>query len=807
MTKPKTFAALLARVREFADAESRYQREADQRAAAESALETLEGQAALAEARAASLANELAEARGALSFARTVHARQRRWIIWGKLRRERDRHAVRRLRSERDGARTANAIARDDLARLRGTLDAQGLGYLRELDAMPPPYPSPPPASSPADDLSLPPGWRWEADGFSGWVAFDDRGQYAGAVRPEGFGGWLWSPSYGERGDQRPRLAPSELAARADLAAAVRRSFATEQPDHCSNDHASPSAFRALCTRTCSGAGDQPCTGEQSSPEPEWMTIGELVCAVDADGRELGQNFDGLDPCSPAQPARPIRAGQGGRGPGRFPRGGGRPGVSVASSGAHSGKVGQMGVVAKGGPSPVNGGSTAKQGDRARLRNTGCATGALNREPEPAAGAREGWFGVTGEGERVDPGGALRVAVAVLGAVDLVWWLCVRLLYLVGRRADEEPGRPGARYLGIGWQRAAVDGGALCEAWIGWVPIDAEPRDGWPVGWRWDASPLEPPGWSFNPECDDRAPEDPGSIGILVRGEDGRARLAAWSMPWGDRWTAPGFDAGRLVRLLRAEITDAELRAEERDDEGDEEDPEAPEPADVPPPAWKAELSAPFELPPLPGDLVWRIESDRVRVVGFYDAPELPAKAVLIPPIPSSPNPSAWTWKIALRPTTEGTKNTAQEAAEAIASGIWWRCGGDGDAAATAATDERPPATCRTGEPPVDPRVADLPPLPAGYRWRALTDTAAGAEWDDGLRRTVFDAELRPSSEDQGAAWSWFVVGCARLGPSAAGHYKDRQEAAKRIARELRRRVDEAATRDGLKRQAEGGQS
>jgi len=398
--------------------------------------------------------------------------------------------------------------------------------------------------------------------------------------------------------------------------------------------------------------------------------------------------------------------------------------------------------------------------------------------PEPSAGGSSGWFGTTGEGERVEPGGALRVAVAVLGAVDLVWWLCVRLLYLVGRRADEEPGRPGARYLGIGWRRAAVDGGALCEAWIGFVPIDAEPRDGWPVGWRWDASPLEPPGWSFNPECDDRAPEDPGSIGILVRGEDGRARLAAWSTPWGDRWTAPGFDAGRLVRLLRAEITDAELRAEERDDEGD---PDAPAP----------ELGA-DGLPELPEGYTW---SAGERAATISDGSTVVAAGA------RGERDGWWdyAWVSPGRESLDARAPSRAEALRTLAALAWQR-----ERRALVA-DERPPATCPTGRDPADNRTADLPELPLAFCWEAFTDSAAVARWNVGGCAPV--AELRTVNPERGTGWRFEILGSARLGPPEIGKYPTRDLAARRIARELRRRFDEAATRDGLERQAEGGQS
>ena len=325
------------------------------------------------------------------------------------------------------------------------------------------------------------------------------------------------------------------------------------------------------------------------------------------------------------------------------------------------------------------------------------------------------------------------------------------------------------------------------------MPVDAEPRDGWPVGWSWQACPLEPPEVDFNPDCDDRAPEDPGSIGMLVRGEDGRARLAAWSTPWGDRWTAPGFDAARLVRLLRAEITDAELRAEDPDDEDDEDDPDAPLADDV----WRSPFCAAElpELPDLPPGYVWHRRPTALR---------LEREERWIGTIKNDGSDHACSWELRWYPP-EGEKSTSRapspiEAARTLAAVAWQH------ERRELVADERPPATCRTGEPPVNPRVADLPPLPAGYRWRALTDTAAGAEWDDGLRRTVFDAELRPSSEDQGEAWSWFVVGCARLGPSARGVEGNRISAANRIARDLYRRVDEAKALE-LERQAEGGQS
>ena len=248
-----------------------------------------------------------------------------------------------------------------------------------------------------------------------------------------------------------------------------------------------------------------------------------------------------------------------------------------------------MSQVAKGGPSPVNGGLTEKQGERARLRNTGCATGALAGGPEPSAGGREGWFGSTGEGERVDAGGALRVAVAVLGAVDLVWWAGgVRLAYLCGRRDGEEPGRLGASYLGIMAGSGRRSTAARC-ARRGFASCRSMPSraTGGPSGGSGSLSARAAEVELHRlrrPRPQDR-----------VSASWSAARTAARGSPPGSTpWTAPGFDAAWLVRLLRAEITDAELRAEDPDDEDDEDDPDAPLADDV----WRSPFCA-AELPEL----------------------------------------------------------------------------------------------------------------------------------------------------------------------------------------------------------------
>lgn len=730
-------AAALARAY---DTERLYRRAEDQRAAAESALETLEGQATLAEESVQAATNELAEGRAALSFARTVHARQRRWIIWGKLRRERDRRAVRRLRKECEQLRRERDRASDAADRFAGKLyrNRRDLNQARaELE-------------------------RYRTRLSVATVALCIRRRTLGRVRGT-------CRRLRRERDEIGRLlaiaeAERQQAARAALARRLRASFATETPDHCSNDHAFPGAFRALSTRTCSGAGDQPCTGEQSSPEPAGESLADWARAwIDGGGparlaRELA------DPCSPAQPARPIRAGREGRGAGRFPRGGGRPGMAEVTPRAETRKVGEMTLVAKAGPSPADRESAVNQGERARLGNPECATGALAGGPEPRAGASGGWFGSTGEGERVELGSELRQAAAVFGAVDLLWWLCLRLAFLCGVRA---PGEIGVQWTGIGWRDASVPGGALAEAWIGVVPATEDARDGWPVGWAWRLNPLEPPDWVDVPDCDDRAPFEPGSVGVLVKGPDGAAKLAAWATAWGDRWTAPGFDAARLVRLLRAELTDAELRAEERDDE---DDPDAPEPAAASSqPAWMQ------DAPPLPAGLVWGWDGLWMKV--FDPSGDEVASAVH--------DGKAWCWKARERWATAKNRRAAMlKIAEALAT---QEAEQRNAAAAAVVAAERPPATCRTGQEPADSRVADLPVLREGYRWEALTDSSAQVMTSAEIGRGSCVAELYPINSSEGVAgWFWSVA--AWLGHDGESDVSPtRQEAAGNVARVLRR--------------------
>jgi hypothetical protein len=362
--------------------------------------------------------------------------------------------------------------------------------------------------------------------------------------------------------------------------------------------------------------------------------------------------------------------------------------------------------------------------------------------------------------------------VAVLGAVDLVWWLAVRLLYLCGLRSQEQATCAGGRaegWLGIGWRPASVPGGALPEAWIGVVPVDATARDGWPVGWAWHTNPLEPPDWEDVPDSDDRAPFEPGSVGVLVSDTSGRAVLAAWATAWGDRWAAPGFDAARLVRLLRAEITDAELRAEERDDE---DDPDAPEP----------ELGA-DGLPELPEGYTW---SAGERAATISDGSTVVAGA--------RGEVDGW-WDYAwVPPGDESLDARAPSRAEALRTlaALAWQ-----KERRELVADERPPATCRTGQDPADNRAADLPALPSGYRWEALADGSAqvmtSAEIGRGscvaelypIGRGSCVAELYPINSSEGVAgWFWSVAtwpghdGESDVSPT-------RQEAARNVARVL----------------------
>ena len=131
--------------------------------------------------------------------------------------------------------------------------------------------------------------------------------------------GWRWLRAHPGDATGYQYVTPSDAAtARLELAASVRAAFATETPDHCSGEHASPSAFRALSPQACSGAGDQSCTGEQSSPEP--AAAGRAAFASADITRAVAEGLARavLAHCSPAQPARPIRAGRQARGAGDF---------------------------------------------------------------------------------------------------------------------------------------------------------------------------------------------------------------------------------------------------------------------------------------------------------------------------------------------------------------------------------------------------------------------------------------------------------------------------------------------------------
>jgi hypothetical protein len=160
-----------------------------------------------------------------------------------------------------------------------------------------------------------------------------------------------------------------------------------------------------------------------------------------------------------------------------------------------------------------------------------------------------------------DPRGELRIAVPLFGPVELVWWLAVRLAWLVGMMAEEEPG---IRWLGIGWRRVdGVAGGALPTYWIGFPPHSA---GGEPPG-----EPREPewgnhsPGWQFRdyPHCPPA--ERSQYCGYLLESPEivvlcERSGVAEVLGCWGP-WCAaedPVDAVPDLVRVLRAEIADAE---------------------------------------------------------------------------------------------------------------------------------------------------------------------------------------------------------------------------------------------------------
>ena len=178
--------------------------------------------------------------------------------------------------------------------------------------------------SSPGDDLTLPPGLTWTpCCGCGGWmVTCDGPPGLLGRTEPSPKG-WRWLRAHPGDATGYQYVTPSDAAtARLELAASVRAAFATETPDHCSGEHASPSGFpRALSPQACSGAGDSSCTGEQSSPEP--AAAGRAAFASADITRAVAEGLARavLAHCSPAQPARPIRVAV-------------RPGEPVVSRGA-----------------------------------------------------------------------------------------------------------------------------------------------------------------------------------------------------------------------------------------------------------------------------------------------------------------------------------------------------------------------------------------------------------------------------------------------------------------------------------------
>lgn len=242
----------------------RYQRDeasairAGLRAVLQTTTDELEAAEALAQERAHAVELEAAELRaqvagleGAVDTLRaelaTVPAERCKW----RLRRERDRATVRRLRRELGEARRRFAATTGAAWSLAPAAGPSGSA----------------PGGDPAADYfppGLPDAWDWNlgSDGHPRDYLEDPSRRVRGAcfLTPGGWG-WEWFGS-----QQRPPMGgtvASRWDARVELAA---RAGATH-PDHCTPDHASASADSAPCPPDAQGAARAGCSGEQSSPE------------------------------------------------------------------------------------------------------------------------------------------------------------------------------------------------------------------------------------------------------------------------------------------------------------------------------------------------------------------------------------------------------------------------------------------------------------------------------------------------------------------------------------------------------------
>jgi hypothetical protein len=157
----------------------------------------------------------------------------------------------------------------------------------------------------------------------------------------------------------------------------------------------------------------------------------------------------------------------------------------------------------------------------------------------------------------------LRIAGAVFGGVNLVWWLAVKLAWLVGILGEREPG---VRWLGVGWRAAMVTGGALPTFWIGFAPrgLEQGKTETFRVGWPWSA---EPPRFDGDDDHDGDDCERvwgelvPWELVILRPDDRGRARIVcSWTVA--ERHGRPGDEVEReIVRWLRLELGDVESGA------------------------------------------------------------------------------------------------------------------------------------------------------------------------------------------------------------------------------------------------------
>jgi hypothetical protein len=403
-------------------------------------------------------------------------------------------------------------------------------------------------ASPAPDELpELPAGWRWSerepaSPAFSNDLLTSPDGWILGLVKQDGaLFRWRQTAKYeGKIIDEGTavtrRAAGLALLRAAELGRAEQLALESHLPD--------------LASLRASAALPQPpfsATGVQGGSSVQYGAVSHAEAPAT---RVETQQLDVRPPCTPVQGAFSVRASRRLSARSRCTR------SSRLSAGESKGTVGLSARVAKGGPSLTGSGEAEKLPSSPGLEKPECLDGALTSGPGSEKPSRRSLL--------CDPGGELRIAVPLFGPVELVWWLAVKLAWLVGLLGEHEPG---IRWLGIGWHRVdGVEGGALPTYWLGFAPPRGDRSDPeWSVsdGWAWRDHPHGPPeaaGFNYGVVTS-------GHVVVMAEGDDGAARHRANWGPWFGprtvvatkplRWSELA-ELPDLIRLLRAELEDAE---------------------------------------------------------------------------------------------------------------------------------------------------------------------------------------------------------------------------------------------------------